>query len=100
MHGAAAADLDTVETVARENGLTVSRRRDRERYVVLSGTLEALLRVFPADVGQCRVGEKSYRFRQGTIGVPSSLADIVTGVFGYDTRPKAAGASHRWFWTV
>ena len=36
----------------------------------------------------------TYRGRQGEISVPQNLDQIVTGVFGYDTRPKHR-SSHR-----
>ena len=90
-HGAKATDLDEVERLARAYGLSVSRRLDAERSIVLTGPLQILLRLFPADVSQCQLGGKIYRGRQGSIQMPAALAGIVTGVFGYDTRPRQRG---------
>ena len=87
-HGAATADLYAVEHLARTHGLSVTRRSEAQRSLVLTGKLQALLDLFPADLRHCRVGKQTYRGRQGKIQIPSPLAGIVTGIFGYDTRPR------------
>ena len=58
------------------------------RSVVLHGQLGDLLAAFPADLKLYHHARGTYRGRQGPIQVPDDLQNIVTGVFGYDTRPR------------
>ena len=91
-YGANAEDLDEVEAVATEHNLTVVHRHDCHRVVMLRGTLGDLMAAFPANVGQYEhptVG--AYRAQIGEVQIPSHLDGIVTGVFGYDTRPRRRG---------
>jgi kumamolisin len=47
-----------------------------------------LLAEFPANVKIYHHARGTYRGRQGEIRIPKELEGIVTGVYGYDTRPK------------
>jgi kumamolisin len=87
-HGASSADLDAVEKVAQHHDLMVVHRSAAERSVVLRGKLGDLLAAFPADVQMYHHASGAYRGRQGEIRVPQVLHGVVTGIFGYDTRPK------------
>ena len=87
-HGASAADLDLIEDLAHEHNLTVVHRCSAERSIILRGRLGDLLNAFPADVRLYHHASGAYRGRQGEIRIPDKLAGIVTGVFGFDTRPK------------
>jgi kumamolisin len=87
-YGASAEDLDLVEQLAQKHDLMVVHRSARERSIVLKGSLGDLLNAFPADVKQYSHANGSYRGRQGEIQMPEWLAGVVTGVFGFDTRPK------------
>ena len=87
-HGARAADLDLVEHLAQQHNLTVVHRSAAERSIVLQGKLGDLLSAFPADVQMYHHASGTYRGRRGEISIPKSLDGIVTGVFGFDTRPK------------
>ncbi|MEP6549046.1 MAG: S53 family peptidase [Gammaproteobacteria bacterium] len=87
-HGASAADLDLIEDLAHEHNLTVVHRCSAERSIILRGRLGDLLDAFPADVRIYHHASGTYRGRQGEIQIPDKLAGIVTGVFGFDTRPK------------
>jgi kumamolisin len=93
-HGASAEDLDKIEHFAQEHGLTVAHRSAAERSVVLSGRLGDLLSAFHADVQIYHHVSGTYRGRTGEIALPEELSHIVTGVFGFDTRPKIR-APHR-----
>ena len=93
-HGASAEDLDLVEQHARQHNLFVVHRNAAERSIVLSGKLGDLLSAFPAQLHMYHHAGGTYRGRQGEISVPQNLDKIVTGVFGYDTRPKHR-SSHR-----
>jgi kumamolisin len=87
-HGAKTEDLDLIEQVAHEHDLMVVHRNKAERSIVLKGKLGDLLSMFPADVQNYHHSNGSYRGRQGEIQIPKALDGVVTGVFGFDTRPK------------
>ena len=44
---------------------------------------------FGVTLKRCRAGGTSYRGRQGSLSVPSDLAEIVQAVLGLDNRPQA-----------
>jgi kumamolisin len=87
-HGARPEDLDLVERIAQQHNLVVVHRSAAERSVVLRGRLGDLLNAFPADVQMYHHSTGTYRGRRGEIQVPKDLDGIVTGVFGFDTRPR------------
>jgi kumamolisin len=87
-YGASAADLDLIEQLAQKHDLMVVHRSAAERSIVLSGSLGNLLNAFPADVKMYHHATGPYRGRQGKIQIPRYLEGIVTGVYGFDTRPK------------
>jgi kumamolisin len=87
-HGAAPEDLDAIEHFAQEHDLTVAHRSAAERSVVLRGKLGDLLSAFHADVQLYHHAAGTYRGRRGQISVPDDLSGVITGVFGFDTRPK------------
>ena len=87
-HGASAEDLDLVEQFAQQHNLIVVHRSAAERSVVLKGKLGDLLNAFPADVQMYHHSNGTYRGRKGEISIPQNLDKVVTGVFGFDTRPK------------
>jgi kumamolisin len=93
-HGAHPDDLDKVEHFAQEHDLTVVHRSASERSIVLKGKLGDLLAAFHADVQRYHHANGTYRGRTGEITLPEELSKIVTGVFGFDTRPKHR-APHR-----
>jgi kumamolisin len=90
--GADPADLQAVETFAREAGLTVLGADPARRVVQLSGTAAQVASAFGAQLeGMYRPAEgaEAYRARSGPLSVPAALADVVTGVYGIDDRPQA-----------
>ena len=93
-HGARPEDLDAIEQYAQHHNLVVSHRRAAERTLVLTGTLGDLLNAFHADVHIFHHATGTYRGRQGEIYVPRQFQDVITGIFGFDTRPKHK-APHR-----
>ena len=93
-HGASQEDLDKIEQFAHDHDLMVVHRSAAERSVVLRGKLGDLLGAFHADVQIYHHASGAYRGRRGEITVPDELSKIVTGVFGFDTRPKRR-APHR-----
>lgn len=93
-NGASQDDLDKIEHFAQEHDLMVVHRSAAERSVVLKGKLGDLLAAFHADVQIYHHASGTYRGRKGEIMLPEELSKIVTGVFGFDTRPKHR-APHR-----
>lgn len=93
-HGASKEDLDAIEHFAQQHDLTVVHRSALERSVVLKGKLGDLLAAFHADVQIYHHATGTYRGRRGEITMPDTISHIVTGVFGFDTRPKHR-APHR-----
>lgn len=87
-HGASQEDLDKIEHFAQEHDLIVVHRDAAARSVVLKGKLGDLLAAFRADVQVYHHANGTYRGRRGEISLPQELSNIVTGVFGFDTRPK------------
>jgi kumamolisin len=87
-------DLDKIEHFAQEHDLTVVHRSGAERSVVLQGKLGDLLAAFHADVQIYHHSTGTYRGRRGEITLPEELSKIVTGIYGFDTRPKYR-APHR-----
>jgi kumamolisin len=87
-HGAKPEDLDLVEQIAQHHDLAVVHRSAAERSIVLKGKLGDLLNAFPADLQMYHHATGAYRGRRGEIQIPRSLKGIITGIFGFDTRPK------------
>jgi kumamolisin len=96
-HGASKEDLDKVEAFAQQHDLFVVHRSAAARTIELRGKLADLRAAFHADVGMYHHSTGTYRGRQGEIAVPQELQPIITGVFGFDTRPKhrATTRGHR-----
>jgi len=87
-YGANGADLTKIENYAQLHNLTCDRRSAARRAVVLKGRLGDLLAAFPADIQMYHHTTGTYRGRRGDILIPDNLKDIITGIFGFDTRPK------------
>jgi kumamolisin len=87
-HGASKEDLDKVEDFAQQHDLFVVHRSAAARTIELRGKLADLRAAFHVDVGMYHHSTGTYRGRQGEIAVPQELQPIITGVFGFDTRPK------------
>ena len=88
VHGATREDLDKIEHFAQMHDLTVVHRSALERSIVLKGKLGDFLAAFPADLQMYHHARGTYRGRRGVISVPAELSGIITGIFGFDTRPK------------
>ncbi|MFC5865000.1 S53 family serine peptidase [Acidicapsa dinghuensis] len=86
-YGARPDDLDAVERYASGHNLLIERRSAAERVLKLRGEMGDILRAFPAHVRLYHHAHGTYRGRSGEIQVPAHLSEIVTGIFGFDTRP-------------
>jgi kumamolisin len=88
--GAAPEDIQKVEKVLREYGLTVQGVSAGGASLRVSGTAAAIQEAFQTHLGIYQHAEQGeYRGREGTLMVPSEIAGIVTGVFGLDQRQVA-----------
>ena len=94
-HGASKEDLDKIEAFAQQHDLFVVHRSAAERSIVLKGKLSDLLAAFHADVQIYHHSTGTYRGRKGEIAIPQDLDKVVTGVFGFDTRPKHRSSAGR-----
>jgi kumamolisin len=88
-HGADPADLDAVETFAREHGLEVLEMSAAKRSVVLQGTPDAMSAAFDVELAMYARGTDEYRSREGPIKVPDELEPIIEAVVGLDAHPIA-----------
>jgi kumamolisin len=93
-HGAAPADLETIEQFAQTHNLVVTRRNPAARSLVLQGRLGDLLDAFHADIQMYHHSTGTYRGRRGEVLVPQELAPLITGVFGFDTRRRHRAPHH------
>jgi kumamolisin len=87
-HGARPEDLNALEQYGQQHNLLVTYRNPAERTLVLSGRLGDVLNAFHANVHIYHHASGTYRGRQGEIMIPRRFEGIITGIFGFDTRPK------------
>jgi len=87
--GADPADVEAVKNFAEAQQLHVLGHNLGRRSVTLSGTPARLNEAFGVNVQHYRYAGGVYRLRQGSIRIPASFENIITGIFGFDNRPKA-----------
>jgi kumamolisin len=88
-YGADPADVAKVEAFAHQHDLTVVEASLARRTVVLSGTIAALSAAFGVKLATYEHPEGTFRGRTGPVMIPSELAGVVQGVFGFDNRRQA-----------
>jgi kumamolisin len=88
-YGASQEDIDKIAEFARANGLSAVESSIPRRTVVVKGTVAQMNTAFGVDLGMYETADEKYRGREGQIYVPSSIADLVEGVFGLDNRKMA-----------
>ncbi|HEY2422640.1 MAG TPA: S53 family peptidase [Chthoniobacterales bacterium] len=87
--GADPADVEAVKNFAEAQQLHVLGHDLGRRSVTLSGTAARLNEAFGVNLQHYRYAGGVYRLRQGSIRIPASFENIITGIFGLDNRPKA-----------
>jgi kumamolisin len=88
--GASAEDVQQLKAFAQYYDLTVLQVSLPKRAVILKGTVQQFSQAFGVYLASfVPASGISYRGRSGTIRIPESLKDIITGVFGLDDRPQA-----------
>jgi len=88
-YGADPADVAKVEAFAHQHNLTVVEASLARRTIVLSGTIAALSAAFEVRLANYEHPEGTFRGRTGPVMIPSELAGVVQGVFGFDNRRQA-----------
>jgi kumamolisin len=89
-YGADPADLEKVESFARRHGLEMVEASAARRTVRVSGVAGDLAPLFGVQLLEYQDADGTrFRAPSGEPRVPDELKDIVQGVFGLDTRPRA-----------
>ena len=86
---ASPADVQVVEAFAHSASLTVIQVDLPRRTIMLRGPAPAVQKAFGVTLQCVTTPQGDFRQRTGTVTVPASLTDVVTGVFGLDDRPQA-----------
>ena len=85
-HGAAQEDLNAVTKFAHTHGLVVAGNSIAGRTIALQGTVQQIGRAFGLELSTYHSPKGAYRSHEGSVHVPSELAQVVTAVFGLDNR--------------
>jgi kumamolisin len=85
-YGADPADIERVKTVLTGRGLKVLREDPVCCSLRVGGTADVIESAFQLKLFHYAHSTGNYRGRKGDVLVPAELKDIVTGVFGLDTR--------------
>ncbi len=90
MFGASAEDMEKVEQFIKDNNLSVVEADSARRTIVARGTAGDFEKAFQLTLSHHKHPDGSiFRTRTGYINIPSSLENVVEGVFGLDNRPVA-----------
>lgn len=89
IHGADPAAAAKVVEVAKGFNLTAIETSLARRTVRLRGTVNDMQAMFGVELQTARIGNATYRVREGTISIPAELKDVVQAVLGLDNRPAA-----------
>jgi kumamolisin len=93
MYGADPADLQKVESFARRHGLEVVEASAPRRTVRIAGKAGDLAALFGVQLLDFEDTDGTrFLAPSGEPRLPDELKDIVQGVFGLDTRPRARRA--------
>ena len=90
-HAADPAAIKLVRAFAKEFGLNVDKDtpKPERRTIKLTGTVAAMQKAFDVTLTQKVLDGNVYRVREGSIRLPTELADAVEAVLGLDNRPQA-----------
>jgi len=88
--GADPADIEAVKSFAANYKFDIAGVDAAARLVTISGPLGEMARAFGADVEMRQLGKQILRTRQGALHAPSTLAERIIAVLGFDQRPVAA----------
>jgi kumamolisin len=86
-YGADPKDLDAIEKVVTSYGATVVSKNAETHTVEIVGPVSVMEKLFDVRLFQSKHDDVVYRSRVGDVHLPPELANLVTGVFGLDSRP-------------
>ena len=89
-HGPDPAALKLVQQFAKEFGLTATVASPQLRTLQLTGSQVAMERAFDVKLTHHKVGDTTYRVREGSICVPSELVGVIEAVLGLDVGVDVA----------
>jgi kumamolisin len=88
--GASEGAMAAVEEFARENGLSIEESDPAARTIVVSGSANQMSRAFGVSLGQFVSPDGARHLSyEGSITLPTQIAEHVLAVLGLDTRPVA-----------
>src|SRR5450432_1435765 len=93
--GASQADIKKVINVFKKYSLDLVGVNAAARAIYMSGTVANLEVAFDVKLVSYTHPNGDYRGRRGYIHIPESLSDIITGVFGLDSRMMIARKKHK-----
>lgn len=85
-YGAAASDMQAVQTALGQYELKVIGEDPATRSIEFAGTVAEIERAFQVKLFRYHHERGEYRGRSGTIQVPAGLDGIIVGVYGLDNR--------------
>jgi kumamolisin len=88
-YGAAQSDIDAVKQAFAKFGLEAISEDKASRTVRFRGTADAMEKAYQVKLFNFAHTSGNYRGRTGPVHVPVEVQDIVTGVFGLDSRRVA-----------
>ena len=90
LYGADPAQIARIEAFAREAGLQVVSASSETRTVQLAGTVADMEAAFGVKLFRANIGGRKFRYQQGPVLLPRSVAAGVIAVLGLDETPAAA----------
>lgn len=88
-HGPDPESMAAVAAFAKEYGLKATKPSPGRRAMQVTGTVAEMQKAFGVALNDLRVGNHSYRVREGSITLPRGLYGHVEAVLGLDNRPQA-----------
>ncbi len=85
-HGASPHDIEAVVAFAKEHGLTLTEQSVGQRTVKFTGSVASMEAAFHVQLGHYESPTETYRGHEGSVHVPSALADVIESVMGLDNR--------------
>jgi kumamolisin len=89
-YGANPADLALIAAFAREHGLQVVSKSAETRTVELAGTVANMSEALGVRLFKANIDGREFRYREGPVMLPRSVAGAVTAVLGLEDTPVAA----------
>ena len=90
-YGADPAAVKAVRAFARQFGLTVAATPEQlaARTLKLTGSRKQMEAAFGVSLSEQQHAGRTYRIREGSIHIPTTLSGLVEAVLGLDDRPQA-----------